>query len=536
MYGNALRFKSSQEEWNAVLSSKLWELNQHMLSSLKRSYDQFSPSLKKCFNYCSMFHKTFQFKKEDLVQLWVSEGLIKPKGITRVEDVDSGIEFFDILLQNSIFELSNDDATRPLYRMHNAFFALANFISHEEVFQMEDDDQQLALCNFGNVRRMSLCWNERNQQKSLEFLPKCRRLRTLVVRVLSLSSSGITMLPTTIKELKHLRHLDVSETGIEMLPDEITLLHGMEFLKLNYCFKLTKLSRDMKNLTNLCHLEFDMDRINAMPAGFGKLTCLQTLSGFRVGENGGECIKELKELNFLHGSLCIAGLENVVSNDQACKAMLENKSFLEGLEFQWKNVINDVQSSEVLCGLKPHSGIKNLTINGYGSVMFPTWFGEPSLYPRIQSIVLNHCMSCKLFPDLGSLPMLKSLYIGQMRDLMEFDCSERGLYPSLQALVFCDMDKLQVVKGLKVGHMANLSTLIFENCPNLVSLPVLHHCLNLMLLNIFNCPKIQQLPIEGLPKSLKSLTIKGCSNLSQQCAGGVDYSIIQSIPEVVIDG
>ncbi|RAL44303.1 hypothetical protein DM860_015663 [Cuscuta australis] len=50
VYGNALRFKSSQEEWNAVLSSKLWELNQHMLSSLKRSYDQFSPSLKKCFN------------------------------------------------------------------------------------------------------------------------------------------------------------------------------------------------------------------------------------------------------------------------------------------------------------------------------------------------------------------------------------------------------------------------------------------------------------------------------------------------------
>ena len=58
LYGNILRFKFDEMEWNAMLNCKLWDLPEsenEIFPTLKLIYDHFSPSLKRCFGYCSIF-------------------------------------------------------------------------------------------------------------------------------------------------------------------------------------------------------------------------------------------------------------------------------------------------------------------------------------------------------------------------------------------------------------------------------------------------------------------------------------------------
>ncbi|PON63969.1 hypothetical protein PanWU01x14_127360 [Parasponia andersonii] len=52
---------------------------------------------------------------------------------------------------------------------------------------------------------------------------------------------------------------------------------------------------------------------------------LQALSDFVLGQNSGSRIKELRELQYLHGRHCISGLENVVNVENVLVANLKDK-------------------------------------------------------------------------------------------------------------------------------------------------------------------------------------------------------------------
>ncbi|KAH7521135.1 hypothetical protein FEM48_Zijuj07G0001000 [Ziziphus jujuba var. spinosa] len=364
------------------------------------------------------------------------------------------------------------------------------------------------------------------------------------LRVLNLSSTGMYELPDSIEKLKVLRYLNVSCTRIKKLPESVANLYALETLKLNNCFRLLRLPKYMKNLSKLRHLELDVKRqISCMPFGLGKLTNLQRLQAFIVGKNEGHRIEELQNMNKLCGSISITNLENVANYGEAKAAMLDNKKYLDKLELEWyTHETNRVQRyEEVLGGLQPHFGLRELQIKNYGGIMFPSWLSDAS-FCKLETIDIQNSLNCRILPALGQLPILKSIYIEKMHDLESIDshfCGLHGVsFPCLESLTFQDMPNLQIWSGIGYNVMPQLRRLTVIDCPEFRTLPSLHWLASLKFLEINRCPMLQSFPDEGLPTSLENLIIMECDLLKLRCAveEGEDWSKIKFIQSVEIDG
>ncbi|KAI5342729.1 hypothetical protein L3X38_010605 [Prunus dulcis] len=69
--GGLLRCNIDSEEWNRILNSNIWYLphgTTDILPVLWLSYHYLPAQLKRCFVYCSIFPKDYEFEKEDVVQ------------------------------------------------------------------------------------------------------------------------------------------------------------------------------------------------------------------------------------------------------------------------------------------------------------------------------------------------------------------------------------------------------------------------------------------------------------------------------------
>ncbi|XP_059597437.1 putative disease resistance RPP13-like protein 1 isoform X2 [Vitis vinifera] len=76
--GSLLYSKPERREWEDILNSKTWhsQTDHEILPSLRLSYQHLSPPVKRCFAYCSIFPKDYEFDKEKLILLWMAEGLL----------------------------------------------------------------------------------------------------------------------------------------------------------------------------------------------------------------------------------------------------------------------------------------------------------------------------------------------------------------------------------------------------------------------------------------------------------------------------
>ncbi|KAH0747636.1 hypothetical protein KY285_009293 [Solanum tuberosum] len=73
-----LRSKSTIQEWKRILRSEIWELPDNgMLPALMLSYNDLPPHLKRCFSYCEIFPKDYQFYREQVIQLWIANGPVQ---------------------------------------------------------------------------------------------------------------------------------------------------------------------------------------------------------------------------------------------------------------------------------------------------------------------------------------------------------------------------------------------------------------------------------------------------------------------------
>ncbi|XP_015886579.3 putative disease resistance RPP13-like protein 1 [Ziziphus jujuba] len=558
MVGNVLCFKSG-EQWEDMLKVELRDMagnRNEIYPSLKVSYDDLSACLKRCFAYCSIFPYDFEFIEDDLVQIWIAEGFIKAGGTRNTEDV--GRDYFDELLCKSFFQPSSSNT--PTYKMHALVNDLAQLVSRDLCLRVEDTTSCLSPKCTSVCHLSLLCQNFRPSDlrtfyryKSLstfmstshiEEVPYDFFLNIRRLRVLNLSSTGMYELPDSIEKLKVLRYLNVSCTRIKKLPESVANLYALETLKLNNCFRLLRLPKYMKNLSKLRHLELDVKRqISCMPFGLGKLTNLQRLQAFIVGKNEGHRIEELQNMNKLCGSISITNLENVANYGEAKAAMLDNKKYLDKLELEWyTHETNRVQRyEEVLGGLQPHFGLRELQIKNYGGIMFPSWLSDAS-FCKLETIDIQNSLNCRILPALGQLPILKSIYIEKMHDLESIDshfCGLHGVsFPCLESLTFQDMPNLQIWSGIGYNVMPQLRRLTVIDCPEFRTLPSLHWLASLKFLEINRCPMLQSFPDEGLPTSLENLIIMECDLLKLRCAveEGEDWSKIKFIQSVEIDG
>ncbi|KAK9217177.1 hypothetical protein WN943_005802 [Citrus x changshan-huyou] len=335
--GGLLRGKCDRCDWEDVLSCKIWNLPEErcdIIPALRVSYYYLSAPLKQCFAYCSLFPKDYEFEEEVIILLWRATGFLDHKESGNPNE-DLGRKFFQELRSRSFFQQSSNNKSR--FVMHDLVNDLAHWAAGEIYFTMEYTSEINKQQSFSkNLRHLSYILGEYDGVKRFEDLYDIQHLRTFLpirlsnswpgylarsilpklfklqrLRVFSLCGYRISELPNSVGDLRYLKYLNLSGTQIRTLPESVNKLYNLHTLLLEGCWELKKLCADMGNLIKLHHLNnSNTVRLEEMPLGIGKLTCLQTLCNFVVGKDSGSGLRELKLLTHLHGTLNISKLEN----------------------------------------------------------------------------------------------------------------------------------------------------------------------------------------------------------------------------------
>ncbi|XP_021801282.1 putative disease resistance protein RGA1 [Prunus avium] len=552
--GGMLRSKNSIDEWRSIQKSEIWKLpegDKRIMSVLKLSFDNLkSPSLKHCFAYCSIFEKDFEIERENLVQLWMAEGLLHPSRDLEMEDI--GNDYFNILLQNSFFQdvTMETDGVVITCKMHDLVHDLAELMSKSDREDKLDIrhmaptpstiPQGISETNVGKLR--SLFSNGEGLSNSLSSFN--------ALRVLNLYKANIEELPSSIGRLKHLRYLDVSGTEIKGLPKSIGKLYNLQTLRMYDTRNLKRFPKEMENLINLRHVYFDYDR--EVPFGMRRLTRLQTLRYFNLDKERNHGIDELGGLNQLKGKLIITSLEYVRDKHEAEKSNLAGKVNIRKLTLEWgwrddweRNKESDV---DVLESLQPNPELEILKIESFMGVKLASWM---MILLNLKKIRLSNCRECEEVPPLGHLPNLRHVKFENMDKLKCVGVEFYGynhvyggaaLFPSLKTLVFNDCPALIEWKEVDVITPASvfpcLEELTFWTCRELRNAPscfpsrqklTIHNIDQVMAienicsqlttlthLNIDEATELTRLPVGMLEKNqnLRWLRICGCKKLS----------------------
>ncbi|KAH0713107.1 hypothetical protein KY289_009066 [Solanum tuberosum] len=230
-----LRCKSEVDEWRDILRSEIWELpscSNGILPALMLSYNDLPSHLKQCFAYCAIYPKDYQFCKDQVIHLWIANGL--------VQQFHSGNQYFLELRSRSLFERVPESLWKPEgFSMHDLVNDLAQIASSNLCIRLEENkgSHMLEQC-----RHMSYSIGQDGEFEKLKSLFQSEQLRTLLpiniqhlwykiklskrmlhnvlprltsLRVLSLSCYEIVELPNDLfMKLKLLRFLDISQTKI----------------------------------------------------------------------------------------------------------------------------------------------------------------------------------------------------------------------------------------------------------------------------------------------------------------------------------
>jgi hypothetical protein len=80
--GRLLGMSLDPAHWNMILNGQLWELQQEgtdILPALRLSYMYLPFHLERCFSFCVVYPKDYNFVKEDLAEIWMAEGFVEPE-------------------------------------------------------------------------------------------------------------------------------------------------------------------------------------------------------------------------------------------------------------------------------------------------------------------------------------------------------------------------------------------------------------------------------------------------------------------------
>ncbi|KAJ6882754.1 disease resistance protein RGA3 [Populus alba x Populus x berolinensis] len=577
--GGLMQSKRTREEWDRVLSSELWRLDEvdrdqvesRIFIPLLLSYYDLPSVVRRCFLYCAMFPKDYDMRKYELVKMWMAQGYLKESSGGDMELV--GEQYFQVLAARSFFQDFETYGREGIrFKMHDIVHDFAQYMTKNECLTVDVNTLGVATVetSIERVRHLSMMLSEESSfPKSIH---KAKGLRSLLIgtrdpslgaalpdlfkqltciRSLNLSRSSIKEIPNEVGKLIHLRHLNLARCGkLESLPETTCDLCNLQSLDVTWCRSLKELPKAIGKLIKLRHLQIDDSGVAFIPKGIERITCLQTLDVFILcggGENESKAanLRELKDLNHIGGSLEIRNLGGgkEVASD-ATKAQLKNKKRLLRLELQFDGEKTELQANEdaLIEALQPPSDLGYLTLWGYGGLELPNWMMTVT---RLRGLTLD-CENVEVFPPLGRLPNLEQLvltglkvrrldagFLGIEKDengsINEGEIARVTAFPKLKDLWMEGLREVEEWDGIerRAGEEDANTTSIISIMPQLRDLKT------------FNCPLLRALPDYVLAAPLQKLRIIGCPSLRKRYGKeemGEDWQKISHIPNIDIYG
>ncbi|GMI77957.1 hypothetical protein like AT3G14470 [Hibiscus trionum] len=576
--GGLLRFKRSREQWQRILDSRMWELDEAesgLFSPLLLSYYDLPPPLRQCFSYCSIFPKDHKIEKDLLIKLWMAQGFLGEGNETQIV----GEEYFDNLAMRSFFqefEMDGMDESIIRCKMHDIIHEFAQLLRKGECCVVASNGlevQRAEWCH-ENARHVRVILD--NEQAAIPSpLHNAKKLRSLIVdscphntsslnaslpglfdhliclRMLDLSNRGcrrqtsITELPDQIGKLLYLRYISLEgNTGLGYLPEALCDLCNLQTLNIRLCSYLKILPFGIERLINLMHLQ-NSETYGCRSMGDGlKKSMFPNLEQEEVFY--WSSLGDLGSFANLRGNLKIIGLGDVIRRTEAEEAGLWKKTDLRNLTLSFTSVSkgrralvkgsasdSPVLEASVLEALRPPPYLEYLNINRMnGPTAFPSWMVSLMMLRRV---ILWACPNWKNLPPMWKLPVLEHLEIWEMKNVKEVGQefmgaeTEKGqassssddnniAFPSLKHL------KFQLMEEWQEWNYGNLLT----------TMPLL------CSLRINSCLKLKLLPRQLLQKTtLQVLDISDCPILKEHCSRngtGEDWPYISHIPTITIDG
>ncbi|XP_031276889.1 putative disease resistance protein RGA3 [Pistacia vera] len=519
--GNLLRLKKCKDQWQRVLDSELWKLenvDKGLLTPLMLSYNDLPPMAKRCFIYCSIFPKNYDcLFKDELIDLWRAQGYLGLEKDVEKEEI-IGKVYSEYLVTRSLLQENKSYS----YKMHDIVHNFAQFLGNDECLYVEVHGAEDPFRNSSHdkVRHLFLTLNGVGASFPISTC-RFKWLRSLLLTYKIFGTDSLTsdVLAGLFNELTCLRALEVNaQFSFEEIPKEIGKLIHLRHLKFydqlkQYTIKLPEilcelynlhtfsflrgvikeLPRGMVKLVNLRRLQIETSSSTLlyMPKGIEKLTGLRRLSEFVISGGGDHdnkaCpLEGLKHLNQLEGSLTVRGLGNLRNvSDGELTEVFKKKEKLSVLILKFDEREEGERLGEddelILKILQPPPNLENLSLLYYRGNTFPSsWM----TLTKLKVLSFSVCSNCKHLHHLGKLPLLELLDLTAMSSVKKVDNDFWGIdsetssssslsihFPKLKEFRFWDMKEWEEWHCKGEEFMPYLARLSIVRCPKLKALP-----------------------------------------------------------------
>ncbi|TYJ38765.1 hypothetical protein E1A91_A04G015400v1 [Gossypium mustelinum] len=309
--GSVMASRKSYHDWICAVEmlqsypSEFSGMGDQVFPPIKFSYDSLtSPIARKCFLYCSIFSENCTISVDELIDLWIGEGLLDG---TRPREQG---EFIISTLKLSC--LLEGDESMEFVWMHEMIRDMALWLARDK----EKNKNKVLVARSGRLTDQEFhkwidsswvsLWGCRDRD-IIHYPPICPNLSTLLIRdtlvkafpggffefmtvltALDLSGNqGLVELPPEIGRLRFLKCLNLSLTSITKLPTGLANLRNLRCLLLDYTMHLTKIPpREVMSCFSLLQVYSKMNRVmeyfdEVKVSVDDELAFLDVLGGFR---------------------------------------------------------------------------------------------------------------------------------------------------------------------------------------------------------------------------------------------------------------
>ncbi|KAM3270958.1 hypothetical protein P3S67_029160 [Capsicum chacoense] len=283
--GSSMRGKTRVDLWNDALDSLRRSepynknVKDKVYSVIKWSYDSLeSRDIQSCFLYCSLYPSAIPI--DDLIHCWWAEGILGEhdtyeqaynRGITLIESLKDAclLEADKIVKAQVVDGVNMHDGVRDVARWIASTFG----DEHTSVFQTGIGLTKISHMKISaSVKRISFVSN------NIECLPDCFSKCPKTTSLLLQDNQPLKKIPHEFfLAFPALRVLNLSQTGITELPSSINSLCQLRALIVQRCFELKELA-PVANLHNLQVLDCENTELRYLSQRMDNLTNLRLLN------------------------------------------------------------------------------------------------------------------------------------------------------------------------------------------------------------------------------------------------------------------